>query len=71
MDRDEYFRILEEASCYNIENYVFDREWVSISGLSHIQKNDKEENRFLEIISKVEEENKALKKDKNIYKILE
>jgi hypothetical protein len=71
MDRDEYFRILEEASSYNIENYVFDREWVSISGLSHIQKSDREDTQFNELNNKVEEENKTTKKEKNIYKVLE
>ena len=71
MDKDEYFRILEEASCYNIENYVFDREWVSISGLSHIQKNEKENNKYIESVNKFEDENTASKNEKNIYKILE
>lgn len=40
MDRDDYFRILEETSCYNMENFVFDREWANLSALSHNTKKD-------------------------------
>ena len=68
MDKDEYFQILEEACCYNIENYVTDPEWAGISGLSHIVKS-KEDNDNKDYFQSIEDAKSQ--KEKNAFKILE
>ena len=67
MDRDEYFQILEEACCYNMENYVTDPEWSGLSGLSHIPKSEKEYDSNKDYLINGDNKNK----DKNAFKILE
>jgi hypothetical protein len=71
MDREEFFRILEEPSCYNIENYVFDKEWCGMSGLTHIPREEYEETteENIEATGKIEAETK--RKEKNAWKTLE
>ena len=65
MDKDEYFRILEETSCYNLENFVFDREWTNISGLSHVNKKEVGIN---DPSSTIKETNKNKNFEKNVLK---
>jgi hypothetical protein len=36
MDKDDYLSSLDEASCFNFENYVSDIKWRTQSSLSHI-----------------------------------
>ena len=78
MDRDEFYRMLEEPCCYNVENFIYDREWASICGLSHISGNEKEDdlargekgfnfNPELNSIEKTEEK----KTHKNVFKAIE
>jgi hypothetical protein len=69
MDRDEYFRILDEPCCYNIENFVLDSEWASISGLSNIIPEGREDE--LTDSNENTEDKKINKKDKNVLKLLE
>jgi hypothetical protein len=38
MDKDDYLNTLEEASCFNFENYISDIKWRSQCSLSHISK---------------------------------
>jgi len=69
MDRDDYFQILEETSCYNLENYVTDPEWASLSGLSHM-KTDKNDTFHNKDLHKNNEEGKS-QKEKNAIKVFE
>ena len=74
MDKDEFLNILESTSCHNINNYVYDREWSLLSGLSFIQDKNKQNgsqknNNLLEI--QIESESNENKKEKNILKILQ
>ena len=75
MDRDDYFRILEEACCYNVENYVTDREWASLSGLSHITKTDKDSKEndwcYKDTLLKSDDQKVKSTREKNAFKILE
>jgi len=40
MDKEEFFKVLEELCCYNIENYVFDKEWCGMSEITHITREE-------------------------------
>ena len=40
MDKDDYFKILEEPCCYNFENYLNDKSWATLIGLSHVSSKD-------------------------------
>ncbi len=71
MDRDDYLRILEEPCCYNIDNFILDKEWSGISGLSHIQVDGSEEDHFLYEYEDIWKDKKPNKKDKKVYKVLE
>ncbi len=59
MDRDAFLKMLEDTCCYNIENFVFDKEWSGVSGLSHVNGEDMED--FLTIEDKSDEGKKKEK----------
>jgi hypothetical protein len=40
MDKDDYFKILEEPCCYNFNNYLDDKSWATLIGLSHVSGGD-------------------------------
>lgn len=74
MDKDEFLRILESTSCHNIDNYVFDREWSLLSGLSYVQDKNKQNITFKNnnlIETQLGIDSNSNKKEKNILKILE
>ena len=71
MDRDEFFKILDEPCCYNLKNYVFDKEWCSMSGLSHIPKDDWEDNSEALIDANEKMHGEGKRKEKNAWKTLE
>ncbi len=72
MDKEEFLKILESTSCHNINNYVYDREWSLLSGLSYSEDKKKW---FKSNLTKEENlkenESQTNKKEKNILKILE
>jgi len=74
MDKDEFLRILESTSCHNIDNYVYDREWSLLSGLSYAEDTNKEI-RSMRNTNHVEtqlgSESNSNKKERNILKFLE
>jgi hypothetical protein len=72
MDRDEYFRILDDASCFNLENFFFDKEWANMGALAHVQSEREDENaQNSEKNEGFDNVKKILKKDKNALKMLE
>lgn len=38
MDKDEYFKIIEEECCYNINNFFLDMDWALQSSIAHNSK---------------------------------
>ena len=74
MDKDEYFKILDDASCYNLENFFFDKEWASMGALSHIASEKEDGNGNISDTrneSTERFENTKIKKDKNAIKMIE
>lgn len=43
MDKDEFFKILEEECCYNINNFFMDLDWALQSSIAHNSKIDEYE----------------------------
>lgn len=43
MDKDEYFKILEDVCIYNTESYLNDEEWTLQSGLALVNKKEEKE----------------------------
>ncbi len=72
MDRDDYFKILDDASCFNLENYFTDKEFSLMGALSNVQTEREEDIvNSLDKSDNFENLKKSGKKDKNALKMLE
>jgi hypothetical protein len=70
MDKEEFFRILEDPCCYNIENYVYDKEWCGMSGLTHITREEYLDCTNESMEGKIKNEADVKRKEKSASKAL-
>ena len=71
MDKDDYFKIVEEASCFNVENFILNKEWASMAILSHTHGEIDDNYRNSQELNDLNESKKGSKKEKGALKLLE
>ena len=71
MDKDEYFKILEQLSTFNYQNYFTESEWNEQCALSNIPKKDEKDssgdNPLVALANEIEE-SKINKEEMNAMK---
>ena len=68
MDKDEHFKILEQLSSFNFENYFTETEWVEQCALSAVAKKEEKESNEDVSISLENIGNKINKEEINMMK---
>jgi hypothetical protein len=71
MDKDEYFKILEETCSYNFQNYYNDPEWERQTTLSQIPKRETSTDFTLKTAFETSEHSKRDKIELNTMKYYE
>lgn len=70
MDKDEFFKILDDSSCFNHEVFILDKTWATNGTLSHIQSEKEDLGlAFFENSEQTGVNKNNLKKDKNSLKM--
>ena len=68
MDKDEFFKILDDPSCFNHEVFILDKTWATNGTLSHIQSDKDDQCLFYDSEQTSVNKNNQ-KKDKNTLKM--
>jgi len=70
MDKDEYFKILEDVCLFNYRHSVSDSEWIAQNSLSYNQRRV-EKDILNDLVNKKNEENKTNRIEMNAMKYYE